>query len=120
MIHNMIFSDLFRQSALVRNRNFFLHTSPKCEPMALATGAREPGGAPARSVASAVGSTEQRSSVSKQSLLIAVLFSLLSGTISIASDEVGRSIQAADEADVCVYGGTSGGVVAAVQAARLG
>ena len=32
----------------------------------------------------------------------------------------GRSQAATVEADICIYGGTSGGVVAAVQAARMG
>jgi creatinine amidohydrolase/Fe(II)-dependent formamide hydrolase-like protein len=46
----------------------------KHEPMALATGVREPGVASARPAASAVGSDQQRTRVSKQSLVLPPLF----------------------------------------------
>ncbi len=40
--------------------------------------------------------------------------------VAIASCGATPNVRAAEETDVCVYGGTSGGVVAAVQAARMG
>ena len=53
----------------------------------------------------------------KRSILVLTALFL----VRLAEAEGGNpSLESTDEADVCVYGGTSGGVVAAVQAARMG
>jgi hypothetical protein len=51
---------------------------------------------------------------------VRILFLLLAIVVAVFPSSLVRALDRVLDADICVYGGTSGGVVAAVQAARLG
>lgn len=54
-----------------------------------------------------------------RTLWVCLLAMLADATLCVA-DPAGQTLPRVVKADVCVYGGTSGGVIAAVQAARMG